>query len=201
MAGNTASGKADVVNVGSPGAYASFRNTVTDYRATWLQSSSITGATISIHMKMRSASWAVADPVLIDFDSASGTQLDLFAIIGTLTVGQVNCMTRSHANVYTGQEIGRGVHTVWHTYTCTIDTVAKTLSTYLDGVLVSTSTGLAIDSTAFKNPATPRYITIAPDNNSNLDVKSLYVFLTAKTATEIAALHDSMLLNGTPCAI
>jgi hypothetical protein len=201
ITGNTASGEADVVNVGSPGAYASFRNTDTEYRATWLQSSSITGATIAIYMKMRSASWFEADPVLIDFESASGTQLDLFGFIGTGTVGQVSCLTRSHANAYTTPEISTGTHTAWHTYTCTIDTVANTLSAYLDGVLVRTSTGLSIDSTAFQNPATPRNINIAQDTNSHMDMKSLYVFRTAKTATEVAALHDFMILNGTPCAI
>jgi hypothetical protein len=201
MAGNTASGEADVVNVGSPGAYASFRNTVTDYQATWLQSSSLTGATVSIHMKMRSASWFEADPVLIDFKSASGAQLDLFGLIGTGTVGRVSCLTRTWNNVYTTLVVSTGTHTEWHTYMCTVDTVANTLTAYLDGVLVGTSPGLAIDSTAFQNPATSRYINIAQDTDSHMDVKSLYVFLTAKTATEVAALHDLMILNGTPCAI
>jgi hypothetical protein len=198
---STVSGEADVFNVGSPGAYASFRNTVTDYRATWPQSSSNTDATIAIHMKMRSASWFEADPVLIDFKSASGMQLDLFGFIGTGTVGKVSCLTRSYANVYTTQEVSTGTHTAWHTYICTVDTVANTLTAYLDGVLVGTSTGLAIDGTAFQDPATSRNIDIAQDTDSHMDVKSLYVFLTAKTATEVAALHDVMILNGTPCAI
>jgi hypothetical protein len=198
--GNTASGEADVVNVGSPGAYASIRNTNTEYQASWLQSSSISGATIAIHMKMRSAGWHEADPILIDFDSVSGTQLDLFGIIGHSTVGKVSCFSNSYSGVNTEQQISIGTHTEWHTYICTINTVANTLSSYLDGILVGTRTGLNIDSTPFQNPATTRYIYITPEANSELDVKSLYVFLTEKTATEVAALHELMILNGTPCA-
>jgi hypothetical protein len=200
-AGNQVSGEADVVNVGSPGAYASFRSTQTKYIASWLQSSSISGATIAVHMRMRSATWSLADTILIDFRSVSGTQMSGFGITGAFSIGSIFCYTETMAGVATETVISTGTHTDWHTYTCTVDTVANTVSRYLDGVLVATTTGLSIGSAANASPASTRYMYITPDANSDMDIKSLYVFRTVKTATEVAALHSFMLLNGTPCAI
>jgi hypothetical protein len=199
-AGSEVSGEADIVNVGSPGAYASFRSTQTQYIASWLQSSSLIGATIAVHMRMRSATWSMADTILIHFKSDS-TRMNRFGITGTPSIGSIFCFTETLASGGTESVISTGTLTDWHTYACTVDTSANTLSRYLDGVLVATTTGLSISSTAFASPASTRYIYITPDANSDMDIKSLYVFKATKTAAQVAALHNFMLLNGTPCAI
>jgi hypothetical protein len=88
---------------------------------------------------------------------------------------------------------------VWYTFTCTYSMSSRTLSAYKDGSLVGTyvvpSGGLTVYSSG------TGYTGVFPLANANVDIKSAYSFLTEKNATEVSALHNLMILDGTPRAL
>jgi hypothetical protein len=89
----------------------------------------------------------------------------------------------------------------WNTYICTYSVISRTLSGYIDGVLVGT---YVVPTKSFDYFTASNSGTLAtdlfPGSSLGIDIKSAYSFVTLKDASQASALNDLMKIDGTPCA-
>jgi hypothetical protein len=194
--GTTAGAEANAVNVGSPGGYASSRTGTTKYRSSITVSPAASSGTITAHLRVRS-SWV--DALYLELPGSNSAYWKHLALgssgdSGTGT-GHMKCSVWSASSFFAEYIITTPTIGVWNTYACTYSVSSATLKAYMNGALVGTTSAVTQSvSTGFGS------IYIFPKANANMDVKSAYVFLSQKTATQITDLHNLMITNGTPCA-
>jgi hypothetical protein len=193
---NQIGGEADAVDAGSPGGYASFRATSTLYYHPIGVLTALSAVTLAAHVRVRSG-WTGADVMHMFVPAISGSQLNAILLAGQSS--QIYCEVYSYDNGAIVAVTSPMVN-VWHTYTCTFDTTSDILSAYMDGVLVGTAYTSATSSATEETSGYGGYMSLAPELDTNMDLKAAYAFTTKKDATEVAALHASMILDGTPCA-
>jgi hypothetical protein len=195
--GPTAGAEADVVNVGSPGGYASSRTGTTKYKYSFTLSTTVSAGTVAAHLRVRSP-WT--DAMYLELPGSTTAHwkhlvLGSSGSSGTGTGPHIKCSVWSPSSFVAEIIITAPTVGVWTTYACTYSVDSDILRAYMNGALVGTTS--AVLQTVSTGSGS---IGIFPTATANMDVKSAYVFFFQKTATEIADLHNLMITNGTPCA-
>jgi hypothetical protein len=192
--GGMTSGEAVAVYAGSPGGYASFPGTDGSYYEFVEISSGVSAATLTAHIRVRSG-WTDADIMHVMLPVIASSQFQWIVLAGSSS--QIQCIVYTASNAYS-LLITTPPFNEWHTYACAYDTASDILAAYMDGSYVDMRTASTEISSSTPEANNYGFLSIAPEVGAHMDLKAAYFFISKKTAAEIQALHNMMILDGTP---
>jgi hypothetical protein len=201
--------EAGVVNAGSPGGYIESSTGYTGYKASYDVNTAVGAATLGVYVRLQ-AGWTTNSVVDVGFPYVQSYELNWFSI-GTGEFREpdtIKCSSSSSSSSISSVLASPGDHEValvanpalgvWSTYICTLDVASLTLSAYVDGSLVGTTSISAstLPSSTTALSSQQGYLSLYPVRDARLDIGSAYFFDFAKNAREVSDLHDLMTLAG-----